>query len=93
MTIGFCRLELYLPGSGSLKAKRSLLKSICVRIRNKYNVSVSEIGDNELWQKALLGVAVVSNETRFANQVLSKVVNMVQAETEVELLDYSLEML
>ena len=93
MTIGFCRLELYLPGSGSLKAKRSLLKSMSVRIRNKYNVSVSEVGDNDLWQKALLGVAVVSNESRFANQVLSKVVEMVQAETRIELLDYSLEML
>ena len=93
MTIGFCRLELYLPDSASLKAKRSLLKSLSARIRNKFNVSVSEVGDNELWQKALLGVAVVSNETRFANQVLSKVVDMVQSETRVELLDYSLEML
>ena len=93
MIVGICRLELHLPESGSLKSKRSILKSIIARIRNKHNVSVSEIGDQELWQRALLAVVVVSNETRFANQVLSAVVNMVETETRLELLDYSLEML
>ena len=93
MTIGFCRLVLYLPESGSLKNKRNLLQSIVTRIRNKFNVSISELDDNELWQKATLGVAIVSNESRYANRVLSKVVDMVKADIRVELLDYSLEMI
>ena len=84
---------LYLPESGSLKSKRSILKSIRTRVRNKFNVSISELSDNDLWQKAVLGVAVVSNETRHANQVLSKVVDLVQTDARVELVDYSLEMI
>jgi uncharacterized protein YlxP (DUF503 family) len=93
MTVGICHLALYFPESGSLKQKRSLLKSLIVRVRNKFNVSVSEVGDQDLWQRALIGVAVVSNESRYANQVLSKVVNLVEAEDRLELLDYTLEML
>ncbi len=93
MTIGLCRLVLYLPESGSLKNKRNLLQSIVTRIRNKFNVSISELDDNELWQKATLGVVIVSNESRYANRVLSKVVDVVKADIRVELLDYSLEMI
>lgn len=93
MTIGLCRVVLYLPESGSLKSKRNLLASIVTRIRSKFNVSVSEIEDNELWQRATLGVAIVSNEARHANRVLSKVVDLVKADVRVELLDYSLEMM
>lgn len=93
MTIGLCRLVLYLPESGSLKSKRSILEGLSKRVRNKFNVSVSEVSDNDLWQKAVLGVAVVANETRHANRVLSKVVDLVQADRRVELIDYSLELI
>ena len=93
MTIGLCRLVLYLPESGSLKSKRSILESIRTRVRNKFNVSISELSDNDMWQKAVLGVAIVSNETRYANQVLSKVVDLIQGDVRVELIDYSLEMI
>lgn len=93
MTIGYCRLTLYLPDSGSLKQKRQVIKSVKTRVRNKFNVSISEIDDQELWQKAELGVAVVSNDSRFANQVISGVVALVQNENRLELLDYNLEMI
>ena len=83
MTIGLCRVVLYLPESGSLKSKRNLLASIVTRIRSKFNVSVSEIEDNELWQRATLGVAIVSNEARHANRVLSKVVDLVKADVRL----------
>ena len=93
MTVGICQLALFLPESGSLKHKRSLLKSLTTRIRNKFNVSVSELDDHDLWQKSLLGVAVIANESRYANQVLSKVVNLVEAEDRLALIDYSVELL
>ena len=93
MTIGLCRLELYLPECGSLKQKRSVIKSLTTRVRNKFNVSVSELEDNDLWQKALVGVVTVSNDSRHANQVLSKVVDMVEREDRLMLMDYSLELL
>lgn len=93
MTIGLCRLVLYLPESGSLKGKRRVLESLRQRIRTKYNVSVAEVGQNELWQKAEVGVAMVANESRYVNRVLSKVVDHVQRDHRVELVDYSLELM
>lgn len=93
MTIGYGRLVLFLPDSGSLKSKRSVLQGLTTRIRNKYNVSVAEVADNDLWQKAVLGVAVVVNDSRYANQVLSKVVSLVESSPHLQLIDYSLEML
>jgi uncharacterized protein YlxP (DUF503 family) len=93
MTIGFCRLVLYLPDSGSLKNKRSVLEGMNRKVRNKFNVSISELSDNDLWQKAVLGVAIVCNDSRYANQVLSKVVDLVQTDHRVQLVDYTLEMI
>jgi len=93
MIVGICQIVLYLPDSGSLKQKRSLLKGLVTRVRNKFNVSVSEVGDQDLWQKAQIGVAVITNETRYANQVLSQVVNLVETQDRLELIDYTLEML
>ena len=93
MTIGLCRLVLYLPKSGSLKGKRQVIKSLTARIRQKFNVSVAEIGDHDLWQKAEVGVAILANDSRYANQVLSKVVSLVQSEPRVEVIDHSLELI
>ena len=93
MTVGLCRLDLYLPESGSLKGKRRVLESLRQRIRSKFNVSVSEVGHNELWQKAEVGVVMVANESRYVNRVLSKVVDQVQRDHRVELIDYSLELM
>ena len=93
MTIGFCRLTLYLPGAGSLKQKRSTNKGLIAKARQIFNVSVSEIDANDVWQKAVLGVAVVANESGFANSVISKVVNFFDSDYQVEVIDCAIEML
>ena len=61
------------------------------RVRNKFNVSVAEIEDNDLWQKATLAVAAVSNDKAHLNQTLDHVLNMVRGVPEVDLLDYQIE--
>ncbi len=76
-----------------MKGKRRVLESLRQRIRSKFNVSVSEVGHNELWQKAEVGVVMVANESRYVNRVLSKVVDQVQRDHRVELIDYSLELM
>jgi len=93
MTVGICRLVLYLPESASLKNKRGVLEGLCTRVRRKFNVSISEIDANDLWQKAVLGVAIITNDTRYANRVLSKVVDFVEGDSRLEVLDYSMEMI
>ncbi|HYM15604.1 MAG TPA: DUF503 domain-containing protein [Dehalococcoidia bacterium] len=72
------RFSLRLPESGSLKDKRQVVRSVTQRIRNKFQVSVAEVGDNEAWQIATLGVACVSNEARHCEEMLSAIVAYVE---------------
>ena len=94
MNVGMCKINLRLPENLSLKGKRQVLKSITSRVRNKFNVSVSEVDNHDRWQLATIGVCCVSNENRHANEVLSKVVDFViNSRFEVEILDYEIEIL
>ena len=94
MNVGVCKIELRLPENSSLKHKRQALKPITSRVRNKFNVSVAEIDDHDLWQLATIGVCCVSNNRRYTNEVLSKVVDfVVNSHFEVEILDYEIEIL
>jgi uncharacterized protein YlxP (DUF503 family) len=94
MNVGVCKINLRLPGNSSLKGKRQVLKSITTRVRNKFNVSVAEIDNHDRWQLATIGICCVSNDNRYTNEVLSKVVDFViNTHFEVEILDYEIEIL
>jgi len=94
MNVGVCRIELRLAENLSLKGKRRVLKSITTRVSNKFNVSVAEVSDQNLWQLATLGICCVSNNNRYTNEVLSKVVDfVVNSRFEVEILNYEIEIL
>jgi uncharacterized protein YlxP (DUF503 family) len=82
MVIGVMTLEFHLPSSHSLKSKRFIIKSFKERLQNKFNVSVAEIDYQDLWQRTRLAVVTVSKEKRFANSVLSHVLDLARAERE-----------
>ena len=60
--VGLCTVELFIPESQSLKDKRQVLLSLKDRLRDKFNLSVAEVDGQDLWQKAVLGLACVANE-------------------------------
>lgn len=93
MAVGICTIELHIPDSGSLKSRRKVLRHLKERIRQSFNVSVSELDDGRLWQRAVLGVACVANERRHVNQVLDKVVSLVQGNLTVSVISYQIEIL
>jgi len=94
MNVGMCKIKLRLPENLSLKGKRRVLKSITTRVGNRFNVSVAEVDDQDLWQLATLGICCLSNNKRFTNEVLSKVVDfIVNGRFEVEMVDYEIEIL
>ena len=93
MVVGILTIELHIPESGSLKGKRGVVKGMKDRIKSRFNVSVAEVGDTELWQRATLGVACVSNDPAHASEVMAKVVDLVRSNTSVDLLDYSTELI
>jgi len=93
MIVGVCTVELFLPESQSLKDKRQVLLSLKDRLREKFNLSVAEVDGQDLWQKAVLGLACVANEGRYANQVLDQALNLVRAVPTVEIVQSRVELL
>lgn len=84
-------LHLQLPGVDSLKEKRRILKSLMTRLRNDFNISIAETGENDRLQTAILGAAVVSNSVAFCDQVMAKVVDKVRLESSLFISDYHTE--
>jgi uncharacterized protein YlxP (DUF503 family) len=73
MVVAVLKVVLSIPHAASLKDKRRVLKSVKDKLRNRFNVSVAEIGDQDIWQTAQLGIAIVSNDSSYANGVISRV--------------------
>ncbi len=73
MFVGVLRLTLHLPDPGSLKSKRHLLRSALDRVRARYPVAIAEVGENDTWQRSVVGVAAVGNDHAFVNELLDKV--------------------
>lgn len=92
MIVGICTIELYIPQNGSLKGKRQVLQSMKIKIKNKFNVAIAEVGELDLWQKAVLGVATVANDIGFVNEVMDKVVDFIASNPQVQVIHHQLEL-
>ena len=92
MTVGSCKIELRIPDSGSLKAKRRVVKSLKDRVQSRFNVGIAEVDRLDDWQRATLGVAAVSNDSRLVDEILSKVVNWIEANGQVLVVDYEIDL-
>jgi hypothetical protein len=77
MVVGVLKLSLVIPENHSLKGKRSVLKRIEARVSNQFNISVTECGDQDLWQSAILGFGVVGSSQPVVQATLQKVVDFV----------------
>jgi uncharacterized protein len=95
MVVGVLRLELRLPETHSLKGKRSILRSIKARVQQKFNVSIAECEDHDLWQRTLLGVSQVGPDQPHVDRCLREVVSFIDdlhlaelGEEQVEFLHY-----
>lgn len=92
MFVGVVRIELHLPGASSLKDKRTIVRSLKDRIRQRVHASVAEVDHQDLWQRAAIGVAVVSGERRQVSEMLQSVRNLVDGTFGAELLDWQEEL-
>ena len=91
--VGLCTVELFIADSQSLKDKRQVLLSLKGRLRQKFNLSVAEIEAQDLWQKAVLALACVANDSRHVNQMLDQALNLVRSQTVVEIVQSRIELL
>ena len=88
MFVGIVRIELHIPASQSLKDKRTVVRSLKDRIRDRVHAAVAEVDHQDLWQRAALGVAVVSGDKNQVDEQLQAVRQLVQNTHGAELLDW-----
>jgi uncharacterized protein YlxP (DUF503 family) len=91
--VGLCTVELFIPESQSLKDKRRVLLSLKDRLRERFNLSVAEVDGQDLWQKAVLGLACVANEGRHVTQVCDQALNLIRGIPTVEIVQSRVELL
>lgn len=93
MVIGTLGIKLTIREAQTLKDKRRIIKSIIGRLQNNFNISIAEVGGNDLKQQALLGVAVVGNDGRLINAVMADIMSFIRAFPSVEVTSCEQELL
>ena len=93
MIVGALRIELRVHGARSLKQKRGVLRSISARLRNRFHVSVAEIGGQDTWQRAELGVAIAASGGHVAQQMARQVLDGVEEMHTAEVVGSQFELL
>lgn len=93
MVIVGCKVKLRIFSTNSLKEKRRILKSLIQKMQSKFkNISIAEVGDNDLWQSAVIGIAVVSNDSKHADKIINKCVDYIDVFGDVEIVKMDIEM-
>ena len=92
MIIAAAVITLMIPGNDSLKGKRRVVKSLIEKVRHKFEAAVAEVGDNDLWQKAKIGVALVGNDSQLLNTRLQNIMIFMENQHLAEIIDFQVEL-
>ena len=93
MVVGICRLDLRISENNSLKGKRRILKRIIERVKNKFNVSIAEVANHDLWQSSQIGFCMVGNDKRFINSALDKIMDFIEGMNTAEIIQSDIEII
>ena len=91
MIIAAAMITLVIPENDSLKGKRRVIKSLIERVRHKFEAAVAEVGDNDLWQKARIGVALVGNDSQLLDTRLQQIMKFMENQHLAEIIDSQVE--
>jgi uncharacterized protein len=93
MVIGSGIIEILIAESRSLKEKRGVLSRILKRTQNEFNISIAEIGDNDILKRAKIGFCVVGNDTRYINGKIDHILRFVDSLQVAEIINTKIEMI
>jgi uncharacterized protein YlxP (DUF503 family) len=93
MTIGILKLVLFIHNSNSLKEKRMVLHSLKARLRNHFNVAVTQIDDEDKWQKSTLAVVGAERDRRCMDSNLCGIIDFIEKISEVQLINHEMELI
>ncbi len=93
MTVGVARVVFRLHGNDSLKEKRRVVKSIVEKSRHRFNVSVAEVGDQDVHQRTTIGVCVIGNDGRLLNSLLDRIIGFMDSLNLADLVEHEIELI
>jgi hypothetical protein len=93
MTVGILQITLNINDARSLKDKRRVVKSLKDRLRNRFNISIAEVGMQDYWQQAELAACMVGSDRRYVEGALTKIVSLFESYPPVIVVDYQIELL
>ncbi len=95
MVVGVLEISLGIDAADSLKAKRKVVRSLVERTRHRFNCAAAEVGLQDVHSRALIGITVVADDSRFVNAMLDKILDAIedQAIGRADVLDHRLEIL
>ena len=93
MIIGICTCEIFIFNANSLKSKRSVVKSIIEKSKNRFNISIAEVGENDKWQKSIIAFSTISNNQKIVEETIEKVINFFDSYSEIEIINIKSEIL
>lgn len=93
MIIGICTCEIFIFNANSLKSKRSVVKSIIEKSKNRFNISIAEVGENDKWQKSIIAFSTISNNQKIVEETIEKVINLFDSYSEIEIINIKREIL
>ena len=76
-----------------MKEKRHVIRKLIDRVRHRFNVAISEVGDNDLWQRAQIGFCTVGNDRRFVNSSLDKIIDFIEKMYLAEVIKKEMEII
>lgn len=92
MVVGIVKIKIYEPWVRSLKEKRMIVKSICSKVRNKFNISIAEIEDQDIHRSIILGFSCVTTDNGHADQIIDKVIDFIDGNIEGEIIHIEREL-
>jgi len=93
MVVGFGKITLRLHDCRSLKGKRKVVKSMINQLQNNFNVSVAEVGSNDIHQRAEIGFALAGNSRSMINSKIDKIFNLADDLCLAEIIDTEMEII
>lgn len=92
MIVALARITLHLPDNHSLKGKRKVVKGLIEKIRHRFDAAIAEVDDHDLWQKAQLGMALVSNDSQLLEARIQKIMHFIEEQHVAQVVDSQVEL-
>ena len=93
MYVGCCSIKFFIHGNHSLKGKRRIVRTLKDRLKNKFNISVAEIGDQDIWQSLHIGIVTVNSDPKYLEGQVIKVVDTIEKMHLAEITDYQTQII